>query len=164
MLTIRFAKKEDVERIADIELECFPVAEAADRETLKIRFEAFSENLLVAEKDGKVVGFINGCTTNTPELPDELYHNTKLHKPNGDYQTVFGLDVVPEYRKQGIAEELLKKLIGLSIERGKKGVVLTCKDHLVHYYSKFGFKHLGISASSHGGAKWNDMYLELKNF
>ena len=59
MLTIRFAKKEDVERIADIELECFPVAEAADRETLKIRFEAFSENFLVAEKDGKVVGFIN---------------------------------------------------------------------------------------------------------
>ena len=117
MLTIRFVKKEDVERIADIELECFPVAEAADRETLKIRFEAFSENFLVAEKDGKVVGFINGCTTNTPELPDELYHNTKLHKPNGDYQTVFGLDVVPEYRKQGIAEELLKKLIGLSIER-----------------------------------------------
>ena len=56
------------------------------------------------------------------------------------------LDVVPEYRKQGIAEELLKKLIGLSIERGKKGVVLTCKDHLVHYYSKFGFKHLGISS------------------
>ena len=68
MLTIRFAKKEDVERIADIELECFPVAEAADRETLKIRFEAFGENFLVAEKDGKVVGFINGCTTNTPEL------------------------------------------------------------------------------------------------
>lgn len=163
MLKIRFAKKEDVERIADIELECFPVAEAADRETLKTRYNAFSENFLVAEKGGKVIGFINGCTTDAPELPDELYHNTDLHKPDGDYQTVFGLDVLPEYRKQGIAEHLLNHLIELSKERGKKGVVLTCKDHLVHYYSKFGFKHLGVSASAHGGAKWNDMYLELKS-
>lgn len=163
MLKIRFAKKEDLDRIADIELECFPVAEAADRETLRTRFEAFSENFLVAEKDGRVIGFINGCTIDVPELSDELYHNTKLHKPTGNYQTVFGLDVIPEYRKQGIAGKLLDELINLSKKRSKKAVILTCKDQLVHYYSKFGFKHLGVSASSHGGAKWNDMYLELKS-
>ena len=163
MLKVRFAKKEDVERIAQIELECFPIAEAASGETLEKRYEAFGENFLVAEKDGVVIGFINGCTTDKPELGDELYHDPKLHKPEGGYQTVFGLDVLPEYRRQGIAEKLLNGLINLSKERGKKGMILTCKDHLVHYYSKFGFKHLGVSASAHGGAKWNDMYLELEN-
>jgi predicted GNAT family N-acyltransferase len=38
-------------------------------------------------------------------------------------------------------------------------VVLTCKDHLVHYYASFGFQCQGISASTHGGAVWNDMVL-----
>lgn len=163
MLKIRMAKKEDVKKIAEIEARCFPVAEAAEEETLEKRYEAFSKNFIVAEKDGEVIGFINGCTTDKPELGDELYHYPNLHKPNGDYQTVFGLDVLPEYRKQGIAEKLLNELIRLSKERGKKGVILTCKDHLIHYYEKFGFEHQGVSESSHGGAKWNDMYLKLEN-
>ena len=122
-------------------------------------FFAFKENFFVAIEDGEVVGFINGCTTNSPELPDELYHDTSLHNPNGAYQTVFGLDVLPKYRRNGIAENLLNYFIQISKARGKKGIVLTCKDYLVHYYKKFGFEHKGVSASSHGGAKWNDMVL-----
>lgn len=158
-MEIRQATKEDLEEIIIIEGECFPEAEAAKEEDFRNRYAAFKENFFVAVKNGKVVGFINGCTTNTPELPDELYHNTSLHNPYGDYQTVFGLDVLPEYRKCGIAAELLNYFIEISKERGKKGMVLTCKDHLVHYYKKFGFNHVGVSASSHGGAKWNDMIL-----
>lgn len=158
-MEIREANRADLEEIIVIEGECFPVAEAAKEEDIRKRFYAFKENFIVAVKDGKVIGFINGCTTDKPELPDELYHDTKLHNPNGDYQTVFGLDVLPEFRKNGVAEKLLNRLIELSKERGKKGMVLTCKDHLVHYYEKFGFKNHGVSDSSHGGAKWNDMIL-----
>lgn len=39
----------------------------------------------MAVKDGKVIGFVNGCTTDKPELPDELYHNCSLHKADTDY-------------------------------------------------------------------------------
>ena len=123
------------------------------------RFEAFSENFLVAVEDNKVVGFINGCTTDKASLPDKLYHDVKLHNPNGRFQTVFGLDVLPQYRNKGTAAILLEEFISLAKERGKNGMVLTCKDYLVHYYEKFGFVHEGISTSSHGGAKWNDMIL-----
>ena len=158
-MEIREANRADLEEIIVIEGECFPVAEAAKEKDIRKRFDAFKENFIVAVKDGKVIGFINGCTTDKPELPDELYHDTKLHNPNGDYQTVFGLDVLPEFRKNGVAEKLLNRLIELSKERGKKGMVLTCKDYLVHYYEKFGFKNHGVSDSSHGGAKWNDMIL-----
>ena len=35
MLKIRMAKKEDVKKIAEIEARCFPVAEAAEEETLE---------------------------------------------------------------------------------------------------------------------------------
>lgn len=74
---------------------------------------------------------------------------------------MFGLDVLPEYRKTGVAAKLLNEMINLSKVRGKKGIILTCKDHLIHYYEKFGFENQGVSASSHGGAKWNNMFLGL---
>lgn len=158
-MEVRQAKQEELEALIKIEQICFPPAEAATEEDMRKRFNVFQENFIVAAEDGKVVGFINGCVTDKPELPDALYHDTTLHKPEGAYQTVFGLNVLPQYRKQGIAEQLVSHLIKLSKERGKTGIVLTCKDHLVHYYQKFGFKHLGVSASSHGGSKWNDMLL-----
>ena len=158
-MEIRQATKEDLNKIIVIENVCFPKAEAAKESDFKERFSAFKENFIVAVKDEKIIGFINGCTTDSPKLPDELYHNSKLHDPNGAFQTVFGLDVLPEYRNQGVAAQLLNYFIQLSKERGKKGMVLTCKNHLINYYEKFGFKHQGISASEHGGATWNDMVL-----
>lgn len=158
-MIIRQAKKQDLKQIIDIEHICFPEAEAASTQEFHERFLAFPENFLVAEKNHNIVGFINGATTNHPVLPDELYHNIHLHDPQGDYQTVFGLDVLPEYRHQGIAGELIKAYINLTLEKGKKGIVLTCKDHLIHYYEKFGFVHQGHSLSNHGGASWNDMLL-----
>lgn len=162
MVEIRMAEKEDVAKIVMIERECFPVAEAAKEEDIYKRFEAFGDNFIVAVEDGKVIGFVNGCTTDKPELPDELYHNPLLHNAAGGYQTVFGLDVLPEYRKKGVAGELLKHMISLSKARKKKGIILTCKDYLIGYYEKFGFENQGVSASSHGGAKWNNMFLNLE--
>ena len=44
----------------------------------------------------------------------------------------------------------------------REKIFLTCKDYLVHYYEKFGYINEGVSESVHGGAKWYDMYLELK--
>lgn len=158
-MDIRLARKEDLKEIIKIESICFPSAEAASEEVMTGRFEAFSENFLVAVEDNKVVGFINGCTTDKASLPDKLYHDVKLHNPNGRFQTVFGLDVLPQYRNKGTAAILLEEFISLAKERGKNGMVLTCKDYLVHYYEKFGFVHEGISTSSHGGTKWNDMIL-----
>ena len=158
-MEIRLANKDDLEEIIKIESICFPPSEAASKEVMEERFKAFGENFLVAVEDEKVVGFINGCTTDKACLPDKLYSDTTLHNPKGKYQTVFGLDVLPQYRNKGTAAMLLEEFIELSKKRGKKGIVLTCKDFLIHYYEKFGFKHEGISISSHGGSKWNDMIL-----
>jgi len=156
---IRLANKDDLESIMRIEQVCFPKTEAASPQEFQERFEVFPENFIVAFADGMIVGFINGATTDKPILPDELYHDVSLHHVEGAYQTVFGLVVLPEYRNQGIAGQLLKYMIDITKARGKKGIVLTCKDHLVHYYEKFGFVHQGQSLSQHGGAIWNDMLL-----
>ena len=156
---IRNAKKEEAALLAQIEAECFPAAEAAGKQDIEARMDVFEDCFFVAETNGKIVGFINGAVAKAASLPDQMYHDASLHDPNGAYQTVFGLDVLPAYRRNGIAGRLLERMIHHARECQRKGVVLTCKDHLVHYYAGFGFKHCGVAGSTHGGAKWNEMKL-----
>lgn len=156
---IRNAKKEEAALLAQIEAECFPAAEAAGKKDIEARMDVFEDCFFVAETNGKIVGFINGAVAKEASLPDQMYHDASLHDPNGAYQTVFGLDVLPAYRRNGIAGRLLERMIHHARECQRKGVVLTCKDHLVHYYAGFGFKHCGVADSTHGGAKWNEMKL-----
>jgi len=158
-MKIRNAKKEDLQQIIEIEQICFPKAEAASKEEFESRFEAFPDHFFVAVMNNKIIGFINGACTNDTILADELYHDTSLHIPNGYYQTVFGLDVLPEYQHLGIGRQLLEHMIEISKENKKRGVILTCKDHLIGFYEKSGFICQGRSLSNHGGASWNDMIL-----
>lgn len=160
-MEIRLAKINDLEDIAMIEQVCFPQTEAANYQSIKNRLITFRENFVVAVIDGKIVGFINGCTTDQPVLSDELYDDVSLHKKNGEYMTVFGLDVLPSYQHRGIASQLMNTYIDIARKRHKKGIVLTCKECLIGFYEGFGYVYQGISASQHGGVKWNDMLLLL---
>lgn len=158
---IRQAVADDIAKIAAVEEKCFPPAEAASIKSFFERFMAFPECFLVAEVDGKVVGHINGCITDSPKLVDALYHNTSLHCPDGPWQTVFGIAVLPEYQHQGIASELMKNFKEAAKQNGRKGIILTCKDAKIGFYEKLGFVYDGVSESSHGSARWNDMILKF---
>ena len=160
-IKIRTVRPEDLESVAKIEAVCFPPAEAASRRSLRERIVSFPECFLVAETNGSLIGFINGCITNSPVIYDELFHSTDHHVPNGENQAVFGLDVIPGYRNRGIAAELMQQFIQRSKNSGRKKVILTCKGRLVHYYESFGYINNGLSKSTHGGAEWFDMTLVL---
>ena len=158
---IRQVKKEDLDALTEVEAVCFPEAEAAGREAFRTRLEAFPDCFFVAESEEGIIGFINGAATDHKTICDEMFEDTGLHRPDGAYQSVFGLDVAPQYRCRGIAAALMKHLIEKSRERGRKGVILTCKEALIPYYSRFGYRSLGVSESVHGGAVWYDMILEF---
>ncbi len=160
-VSIRSAKMTDLEEIVEIEKACFPPAEAAERETILERMTQFLENFFVAEIEGKLVGFINGCTTDSEVIFDEMFHDTKHHVKTGRYMAIFGLDVMSENRRKGIAEQLIKTFLNHAREESKIGVSLTCKETLITYYEKFGFKNKGVSDSVHGGAVWYDMMCDL---
>ncbi|WP_346353246.1 GNAT family N-acetyltransferase [Azotosporobacter soli] len=160
-LLIRGVRYDDVVQIAAIEKICFPAAEAAGQDSFAARIAAFPDSFFVAEFDGAIIGFINGCATNSPVLYDELFHDATQHLPDGENLTVFGLDVLPECRRQGIAARLMRHFIETARKNGKKRVLLTCKEALVPYYASFGYKNDGLSASTHGGAEWFDMTLTL---
>ena len=158
---IRKAEMADLDRLTEIESICFPSAEAAGREALEQRLRAFPLHFWVMEEEGLVIGFINGMATDEPVIADVMFENTFLHKADGQWQSVFGLDVLPAYRGRGYAAQLMQVLIADAREAGRRGCILTCKAHLLHYYEKFGYRSLGISDSQHGGAQWYDMVLEF---
>ena len=158
--TIRNVKIEDLDQVTEVEALCFPAAEAAVGESFRKRIETFPDSFFVAE-NGRIIGFINGCVTDERTIRDEMFEDSRLHHADGLYQSVFGLDVIPEYRRQGVAADLMNRLIQAAKERGKKGMILTCKDRLIHYYEKFGYRNLGLSGSVHGRAVWYDLLLEF---
>ncbi|MBR1815228.1 MAG: GNAT family N-acetyltransferase [Lachnospiraceae bacterium] len=55
--------------------------------------------------------------------------------------------------------KLLSQVIADVKEDGRRGLVLTCKDNLVGFYERFGFKNEGVSGSTHGGVVWYQMKL-----
>ena len=74
---------------------------------------------------------------------------------------IFGVNTIPEYRRRGCAERVLRRVVSDAERQGREGLVLTCKEPLLHYYAKFGFENEGISSSEHGGAIWYQMRLRF---
>lgn len=159
---IRKAVLQDLAALKIIEDACFPEAEAATLESLSERLQLFPESFLVAEADGELVGFVNGAVIDEPIIRDAHYHEAALHNPDGAYQSVFGLDVSPAHRRQGIAEKLLTALINVARQTGRKGLTLCCKEEKIPYYEKFGLVNSGKSSSTHGNAVWYDMILHFE--
>lgn len=161
MEIVRNACPADAAVLARIEAICFPAAEAADEQSLARRIRAFGNHFYILTENGQAIGFINGMVTDSRTIEDEMYHDAALHRENGAYQSVFGLDILPAYRRQGRAALLMQRLIANARAEGRKGCILTCKEHLIHYYEGFGYRCLGVSGSTHGGAVWYDMILEF---
>ena len=88
-----------------------------------------------------------------------LRADAALHDADGAWQRIFGVITLPEFRKQGLAGQLLRRAIADAKAQGRRGLVLTCKDRLVHYYAGFGFVSEGVSGSTHGGVVWYQMRL-----
>lgn len=159
MLLIRHAAPTDVPAIAAVEAACFPAAEAASEASFARRVAAFPSHFYLMLRDGKLVSFVNGFVTDLETLTDDMYANAAMHTESGRWQMVFGVDTIPEARRNGYAAMLLRQMIADARVQGRAGLVLTCKDHMVHYYAKFGFVNEGRSESDHGGAVWNQMRL-----
>ncbi|PTQ81105.1 MAF protein [Trichococcus patagoniensis] len=161
-VNIRKSELQDLDELKIIEDSCFPEAEAATLASLSERLQLFPESFLIAEADGEMVGFVNGAVIDEPIIRDAHYHDAALHNPEGAYQSVFGLDVSPAYRRQGIAGKLLTALIDAARQAGRKGLTLCCKEEKIPYYEKFGLVNSGKSSSTHGNAVWYDMILHFE--
>ena len=159
MRTIRTATMQDLDVIARIEEACFPAAEAASRQSFAERLKFYPNHFWLLEEDGEIISFVNGMATDEPDLKDEMYENAAMHDESGAWQMIFGVNTLPKHRKKGCAGELLERAIEDAKNQRRSGLVLTCKEPLIHYYAKFGFLDEGLSRSTHGGVVWHQMRL-----
>lgn len=158
---IRNAAATDLEGCYEVEIACWPPEEAALKTTIAKRITTYPQGFFIAERDGRVIGMINGCCTNSEELGDEALKQLVGHDVDGRNMVIFALGVLPEYRRQGIAARLIRAFVELAVGLKKHKVLLICKAYLVPYYGRFGFVDAGPSASTHGGAAWRQMSLTL---
>lgn len=155
----RDIRQEEADQAVAIEQICFPPHEACSEKHMKARIESVPEQFLVAvdKETGKLAGFLNGLATGETAFRDEFFTDETLNDPNGKNVMLLGLDVLPEYRGQGLAREIMFQYLKRERERGREMVILTCLDQKVEMYSKMGYKDLGISASVWGNEQWHDM-------
>lgn len=176
-MLIRHATLNDLPAIAAVEAACFPAAEAASADALRERLMAYPDCFWLmiddaaddakataaraATVDGRLVAFINGFVTDSPDLSDDMYADAAQHDPHGAWQMVFGVDTAPEYRHCGYASALMRRVIEDARQAGRAGLVLTCKDRLVGFYARLGYADEGISESTHGNVVWHQMRLRF---
>ena len=158
-MRIRNARMTDLKNLAAVEAACFPPAEAATEEELAARLRIYPSHFWLLEEDGTLISFIDGLVTDEVVIRDEMFEDAALHRENGAWQTILGVNTLPTCRRRGCAAQVMRHVIQDARAQGRKGCVLTCKEALVHYYEKFGYRNEGVSASTHGGAVWYDMRL-----
>lgn len=163
ILTERFVfrtiRPDEAEQAARIEQICFPPNEACSEKHMKDRIAKAPELFLVAvdKETGKIAGFLNGLSTNEAMFRDAFFTDATLYDPAGKNIMLLGLDVLLEYRGQGLARELMLQYQNREREKGRSMLLLTCLQEKVEMYQKFGFCDDGIANSSWGGEEWRQM-------
>lgn len=160
----REIRQDEAEYAAQIEEICFPPNEACSRKMMLERVKTAPELFLVAveKHTGGIAGFLNGLSTDEEKFRDEFFTDAGLYDPKGKNVMLLGLDVLPGYRRQGLAREIVSQYICREKARGREKLLLTCLEAKVEMYKKFGFHDEGISDSSWGGEEWHEMTCSLQ--
>lgn len=152
---------EDLDEIAALEGICFPADKAASRKAFEFRLSRYSQWFLAARHNGKIIGLINGAPADKDYITDNVFLPDAKLDDNGKTLLIFGLEVHPDHRSKGIAQKLMKGMLSKAAENGKTRVTLTCREELIPFYERFGYKNHGISRSVVGNVTSYDMAFDL---
>lgn len=158
-MIIRTATLADLPQIFEIGAKCYPAEEALTQEEYRGRLLVYPHHFWLLEKDQEILAFINGPVTPIDHITDETYQNPALHREDGTWQAILGVNTSPKHQGKGYASQIMKQVIRDAQAQGRKGCVLTCKPELIAYYEKFGFRNRGKSLSALASQTWYDMAL-----
>ncbi|MBD5551125.1 MAG: GNAT family N-acetyltransferase [Lachnospiraceae bacterium] len=155
----RSIKPDEIKQAVAIEQICFPPHEACSAKAMTERIAAAPELFLVAvdKSTGEIAGFLNGVATDETSFRDDFFTDISLHKAAGKNIMLLGLDVLPQYRGQGLAKEIVNRYIGREKKCGRQSLILTCLEEKVEMYKKMGFIDHGIANSTWGNEQWHEM-------
>ena len=103
-MKIRKARLEDLDRIVEIELENFSLEEAIPRSVLKLHLREIQTSFPVAEKEGRIMGYIEGPVV-PHRYPQDQSFTEEIedysHEPGG-YISVTCLSIAKEAQALGL--------------------------------------------------------------
>lgn len=94
--------------------------------------EKKDKHIFIMVDDGKVIGTLS------------VLIERKLSRGGALCAHIEDVATHEQHRGKGIASSLMKKAIEYTTERGCYKIVLTCREHLVGFYQKEGFKIKGV--------------------
>ena len=136
-LCIRDAKPSDLERLEELESQCFAVPWT--REQLESQLPGTQHVFLVADENGRVLGYVGMMT-----VLDEGY--------------ISNVAVAPEARRRGIACALVSTLLGRAEELTLSFVTLEVREHnepAIALYAGLGFAPVGLRKNYYDSPKEN---------
>ena len=159
----RDIRQDESAQASEMEVICFPPNEVIEERFINERIKTAPDMFLVAEdkRTGRLAGCLSGIAVREKEFRDDYFKNAALHDPDGKNVMLLGLNVLPEYRMQGLARMLMNKYGERERDRGRSRMVLTCADDKIEMYTNMGFREIGRSASELGGEEWNEMDIIL---
>ena len=129
-LTIEDASIRHLDRLIEIEMECFE-KEAFTKQQIAYLLTDYNSISLVAKINDKIVGFIIGKI------------NVQRKSLAGHILTI---DISPTHRRKGIAERLLQEIEKIFREKGIKVCYLEVREDNIaalSLYQKSGYKKIG---------------------
>ncbi len=153
----------EFDQAVEIEQICFPPNEACSEQHMKERMAKAPELFLVGvdRENGRIAGLLNGLSTDEEVFRDEFFTDAELYDPHGKQVMLLGLDVRPEYRRQGLGTALMEEYARREKENGRRWLILTCLQEKVEMYKKMKYRDDGISASTWGGEEWHEMRRQI---
>jgi ribosomal-protein-alanine acetyltransferase len=128
-LTIEDASTRNLERLYEIEIECFE-REAFTKQQIAHLLTDYNSVSLVAKVNGEIVGFIIGRV---------YFERNRL------VGHILTIDVSAVYRQKGIAENLLQEIEKIFKEKGAKTCHLEVREDnfaALNLYKKLGYKKI----------------------
>ena len=124
------AKIEDLPQMLDVERATWG-KEGATEEMIKSRIETFSDGILVALMDNKIVGTLMTQIINADDIGLKTWYGItddgfikKTHTPKGDTLYGVSLSVHPLYRQIGISRKIFENIVKLIVKYNLKQVML----------------------------------------
>ena len=138
---IREIKKEDLNSVLMLEQKTWGT-NAATKENLDSRFKVFPSGNLVAETEGKIIGFVSAVIINNKTFVES--RTWYDYTDNGNINAVFdkegdilfgiSLTVDPDFRQHKVGSKLLLQIARMAIEHRVKFGVLGGR---IPYYHKY---------------------------
>ena len=141
MMTYTEMKAEHVPQVAQLEKLCF--ADPWSEMSIASELRSIWSYWVVAVQDNEVVGYIGS-------------------QSSVDESDVMNVAVHPDWRRQGIAEQLIENLIGELKNRGSKALMLEVRASnapAIALYEKLGFRQVGLRKNYYRNPKEDALIL-----